>query len=98
MAVFNVSYDLYRGEQSDYRKLSSALESFPNWYHALESTWFVVADLTAKELIHFLRPYIDPPDKMIVTPIELDGGWWTNGIEAEGLQWLKGQLSPSSVA
>jgi hypothetical protein len=43
MGVFLVGYDLKHGSESDYADLINAIKTIgTDWWHCLDSTWFVV--------------------------------------------------------
>jgi hypothetical protein len=93
MPVVSVSYDLYRGNRNNYQQLFVALKSFPAWCHALESTWFVSSNWGPKEVFDYLRPHVHVNDRLCITPVTINGGWWTLGLPLNVRNWLGTQLN-----
>jgi hypothetical protein len=93
MALMAINYDLFKEPSREYRKLFAAIQGFPTWCHALESLWFVVTNRTPKEVFDILRPHLHLKDKVLVTPVQLNAGWWAQGLPDEVMQWLYKHLT-----
>ena len=93
MAVISINYDLYHEPSRAYEELFKAIRSFPAWCHALESSWLVVTDMKPKAVLDALKPYLHEKDKVVVTPLRLDAGWWSMGLSERVLDWLRNNLS-----
>jgi len=89
MASYFVSYDLNAPGQ-DYSRLFHYLKSHDTWWHHLDSTWVVVASLSAAELRDGIRNHIDSNDKVLVVKSAGVGSWY--GIAESGSKWLKDHL------
>ncbi len=85
MAVYCIGYDLMRSGK-DYKDLIPAIKTLGTWWHCLDSTWLVVTNLTAEQIVDKLSAYLDADDKMLVFPV--GSGWWSKGLSDECLQWL----------
>lgn len=91
MAVYLIGYDLRTGQ--DYSRLTSALRSFPSWWHHLDSTWIVQSDASAAAIRDWLWGFMYPNDKLLVmqhTPT-VDAAAW-QGMPQDGSEWLKAVL------
>jgi hypothetical protein len=90
MATLLVGYDLI-APGKDYKPLWERLKSYGNWWHHLDSTWIVIADLTAVQLRDELKKLIDSNDELLVVNVTGDTAAWT-GFNTKGSQWLKTNL------
>ncbi len=98
MSVLTISYDLHKEPSRQYVELEKALKAAGAWCHALESTWYVKTALQPRQMVAYLKPYLHAQDKIAVTPVALDRGWWTQGLSKEVLDWLREALTASAVA
>jgi len=81
-----VGYDLDKPGQN-YPKLETALKAFGVWWHGLDSTWIVRADLTAVQLRDHLSGLIDSNDKLLVVDITGDTAAW-RGLSTQASKWI----------
>lgn len=92
MATHLVSYDLNSPGQK-YARLIEKLESYPNWWHHLDSTWLIVTSLTAQQLRDELSPLVDRNDELLVIDVT-QRSWGANGgFSAEAIRWLKANVA-----
>jgi hypothetical protein len=84
MSVFCISYDLKSG---NYDQLIDAIKSYGLWWHQSESTWFIQANYTSRQILDNLRNYIRNGDKLIV--IQVQQNWWALGHNEEEYDWMK---------
>ena len=85
MAVFAVSYDLRK--QRNYQALYEILEG--SGVRALESFWFVEANVGAPEVRNILRRHMDQDDGLFVSTIEPGPTWASYDLLPGALEWLK---------
>jgi len=74
----------------DYDDLIEALESYPNWWHCLDSTWIITTGHTAVRVCNHLGQFTDPNDKLLVA--ELTGAAVWKGFSERASTWLKDNL------
>ena len=87
-----VGYDLRRPGQG-YSPLIKALESYPNWWHHLDSTWVIKTNDSAGTIRDNLRRHIDSNDELLVASLRGESAWY--GFDAEGSKWLSDYIEPS---
>jgi len=90
MKTYVVGYDLNKPGQN-YTKLIERLQSYPNWWHYLDSTWVIKTDWTTMQLRDDLLPYIDKNDELLVVRLEGEGAWY--GFEDKASVWLRDNLT-----
>lgn len=91
MKCYMIGYDLNKPGQ-DYKDLIEAIKRLADeWCHDLDSTWFVVTDMSAVEIRNYLSPYLDSSDKLIVAKLAGEAAWV--GFSAEVTEWLKSALT-----
>lgn len=82
-----------RSPGRDYEGLYSAIQGCGQYFHALESTWFVKSDLSANQIYECLKGYIDSNDHIVISKIEsLDMQGWMLRIFWE---WINDDTKPS---
>lgn len=81
-----MGYDLDRPGQN-YPRLEAALKAFGTWWHGLDSTWIVRADLSAVELRDQLSALVDSSDKLLVVDITADAAAW-KGFDPAASKWI----------
>lgn len=89
MTTYIVSYDLNAPGQQ-YKPLIEYLESLPNWWHHLDSTWVVVTPLSPAELRDTIGAFLDANDELLVVKSAGVGAW--RGFADRASQWLKSNL------
>lgn len=87
--VYSISYDLNRPGQ-DYDDLYRAIKGLGNWCHPLDSTWFVVCNLTATQIRDRLKSASDYTDGILITTASAPAAW--NGLSQEVSDWLNNNL------
>jgi hypothetical protein len=90
MRTLLVGYDLKKPGQN-YGPLYEKLKSYQTWWHALDSTWMVRADLTVVQLRDQLRPFIDSNDGLLVMDVTSDAAAWV-GFSQQASDWIHAQL------
>lgn len=93
MKVYQISYDLRK--QRDYAALFKRIKAYPNWCHALESTWVITSQNPAKEIRDHLAGAMDNDDGLLVTRLHGEAAW-INLVD-DISRWLKNQLTSSTV-
>jgi hypothetical protein len=87
MASYLIGYDLNKPEK-DYPKLIEAIkDNFKTWWHSLDSTWIVKADLTSVEIRDLLKAHIDKNDELLIVKLTGEAAW--TGFSTEASDWLK---------
>lgn len=86
MRTLLVGYDLNKPGQN-YEPLLEKLKSYETWWHHLDSTWLIRADLTAVQLRDALRPFIDPSDELLVIDVTADAAAWV-GFQSRAGDWI----------
>lgn len=74
VGYYLVSYDLKKKGQ-DYTKIENALENFGFSQRILTTTWIVRNGPPAKDLLSFLKGYIDDNDELFVTECTENTAW-----------------------
>ena len=91
MANILIGYDLNKQGQ-DYAKLIAKIKVLgSDWWHCLDSTWIVKAELTAVQARDALLPFIDSNDEIFVVEISGEPAAWA-GFDNECSEWLKANL------
>jgi hypothetical protein len=90
MSVYIISYDLLTPGQ-DYKKLFNALETYPAYWHILESTWIIKSSQSSRDICDDLAKHIDTNDRLVVLKLSSEGAWI--GLSDKGTEWLKNVLS-----
>lgn len=85
MKKYCISYDLRKDR--NYEELYKTIRAYRTYAHALESTWFVITNESAKEIRDKLMKIIDKDDGLIV--IELGEDWGSYGLGQNINDWLK---------
>lgn len=88
MKIYQIDYDLRK--QRDYESLYQRIKSYPNWCHALESTWLIQSDQSALQIHNHLFGVMDEDDGLLVTQITRDAAWI--GVHPKVSEWLKSEL------
>ncbi len=87
--IFLIAYDLNKGEtSSEYKRLIDQIKKLGSWAKPLESTWFVISESSASEIIDYLKKFIDSNDELLVMDVT-DDDWATMGINKEVTDWMK---------
>lgn len=87
--VYLISYDLNKPGQS-YANLYQSIKNLGSWCHPLDSTWFVVSELSATAIRDQLRLVIDQSDSLIVNEVGDQAAWY--GLSQEVSDWLKSHI------
>lgn len=86
-------YDLNKqAKSSEYEDLIKKIkETFPNYWHCLDSTWIVVTELSPTQVRDLLSPFLDSNDEMFVADITGKAAAW-RGFTGNCSTWLKDNL------
>lgn len=90
MAVYMIGYDLIKPDK-DYTNIINAIQAYGNWWHCLDSTWFVVSDMTAVAIRDDLIKHIDANDRLLVATMG-NGAAWTGSFNKNCTDWLMKNL------
>lgn len=86
MSSYILSYDL-RKPGRNYESLITAIKSYSEWAHPLESVWIVKTTRTAAEIRDDLGQHIDPNDGLIV--VSFGSSWASIGLSSNVSKWLE---------
>lgn len=87
--MYEISYDLNRPGK-DYPDLYAAIKNLGSWCHPVDSTWFIVTDLSANTIANKLKLVMDKSDALIVVQVSGQAAWF--GLSDEVNAWLKKHL------
>jgi hypothetical protein len=97
MSVFMIGYDLHEGE--DYKDLIDAIKVLgSDWWHCLDSTWFILSNSDASTIRGTLKPHLRRPDdnggdKLLVVKVATPTNWACTGAFPDDCKnWLKNNL------
>jgi len=97
MSVYLIGYDLHEGE--DYEDLINAIKAMTNnYWHCLDSTWFIVSEASAVTIRDSLKPHLRNPDstrgdKLLVVKIATSTAWACTGAFPDNCKtWLRDNL------
>lgn len=96
MPIYMIAYDLHpsashSSEGQEYDALFTALENVGTGYwDCLESTWLIITDKTAAEIVDELKPHLKDDDRLLITRYGQDAAWL--GFKDDCLTWLKDNL------
>ena len=83
--IYLITYDLNR-EGQDYQELYDSIESYREYIHPLDSTWFIHTDSSVNEVSGYLESLIDKNDYIFVCEVtENRFGWMKKSF----WKWLK---------
>lgn len=90
--LYSISYDL-RQPGRDYESLYKAIQNCGEYFHALESTWFVRSDFTANEIYERLKDYKDNNDHIVISEVQPSNqqGWMMRTF----WEWINDPSKPS---
>ena len=86
MPSYLVTYDLRRGDSSEYTDLIDAIKSYGTWARITESSWALVSDSDAKEIRDYLERFLKPNDSLLVLKSGGVAAW--RNVRARN-EWLK---------
>lgn len=86
MNVYSISYDL-RQPNRDYTSLYEEIKKIGDYFHPLESNWFVRTNWDAQDIYDKLRPYIDDNDLILIIRVDQSDkqGWMVKNF----WEWLR---------
>lgn len=91
MNTLLVAYDLNKPGKN-YSELIDAIKGLGSgWWHHLDSTWLVKADLTPVEARNRLATFIDSDDELLVINVTNRAAAW-RGFNDRGSKWIKDNL------
>lgn len=84
MVAYLVSYDL-KVPGKKYDDLYSLFKSYPDYYHVLESEWFIASDSSAQEISEAIKKVTDKSDLWFVSKITSGYYGW---LSEDAWKWL----------
>lgn len=90
ICTYMIGYDIHPTQGETYDELNEALKAYPYWWHHLDSTWFIVTDQTAREILHNLKQHMKADDQLVVMKTCGIGAW--SGCSEHGGKWLKDNI------
>lgn len=91
MSMLLIGYDLRKSGQN-YGPLIDRIKQHESWWHDLDSTWFIITDLSAKQVADDLLTYMDANDKLLVLDVSDSHIASVRGLSPEGEQWFRDNL------
>lgn len=90
MNTYLITYDL--NDAKNYTALYDAIEEISiDWCHPVDSTWFVITNKNAEQILDHLLKVTDEDDNLIVALMaKRDAAWFMPNDEA--CEWLKKNL------
>ena len=85
--LYLVTYDLVKPKQ-DYEELYEAIKQCSSqWWHYLDSTWIIVADMEIGPCVDKIRSVMDDDDKLLIVNItEASYNGW---LPSKAWEWIK---------
>jgi hypothetical protein len=74
MTCYIISFDLVK--KGDYEELYKSIKSYKKWAHITESTWSIVTDNTAEQIVDDLKKFMDPEDILFVIKSGEEADWF----------------------
>jgi hypothetical protein len=84
MKYYAISYDLNK-QDKNYDGLYDAIKNF-NYYHVMDSVWFIKTNFTSLEVYNKLKPQIDTNDFLFVSEINSN---YYGFLQKDVWNWLK---------
>ena len=82
-----IAYDVADG--ADYERLHGAIKDCGTWAHVTESTWAIVTDQSAEQIVNYLGDYVPQGSRLFVIRSGLESAW--QDVICRG-KWLKKYL------
>ena len=95
--VYAICYDLHRPGRS-YIDLHEKIANLGHWWHQLDSTWLVLTNKSADDIVRTLRSHMAPNDRLLVIKVTGDYQGW---LPEEAWKWIRKAIpsaDPRSVA
>lgn len=95
MPVLSISYDLHKEPSRAYALLEARLKQFKMYCRPTESSWFIytASVVSPQKVYDYLKPVLQVKDKIVITPVLINSGFWTQGLSAADLNWLRAALT-----
>ncbi len=88
MAIYIISYDLWREPPEVYDRLIEALETAGAW-HAQESVWLLDSPYSAQQNFDWFRQFMHRGDQMLVAELNMSNTWVTSQSTTQAcFQWI----------
>ncbi|HEX7890744.1 MAG TPA: hypothetical protein VF522_15395 [Ramlibacter sp.] len=84
MKAYLITYDL-KVPGRDYATLYTAIKSYGNWWHFLESNWIIVTNETSTQVWNRLAGTIDRSDFLLIIEVRRDSYGW---LPPEAWKWI----------
>lgn len=91
MTIYVIGYDIHPSQGQTYDALEKAIQSFPDWWHCLDSTWLVKSDLSATQVRDKVWKSMYDNDRLLVVAYAPHNSDWI-GFDAECSNWLKANM------
>jgi hypothetical protein len=82
-----VTYDLRRGDATEYQALFEAIKAIGPWCHLLESVWLVQTSLGSSQVLERLKGCLASKDSLCV--LEIGNDWATIAVSNDRVDWLR---------
>jgi hypothetical protein len=89
MPCYLITYDVRRGDRSDYEDLYQAIKQYGIWARITESSWAIVTDQSAKEIRDALLQFMHDKDRLFVLKSGVAAAWHNVMCKNE---WLRKHL------
>ena len=88
-----IGYDLNKqAKRIEYTKLIEKIkQTFPNYWHCLDSTWIIATELSVVQVRDWLSPLLDTNDELLVIDVTGKAAAW-QGFSGNCSDWLKSNL------
>lgn len=90
MTVFLIGYDLKHKDGAAYGNLEESIKALGNWWHCLDSTWFVSISSSkdAGKIRDELQIHLGKGDKLLVMKVATPTNWGSSNLPENCNQWL----------
>lgn len=91
MSKILIGYDLNKAGQDYSGLIDSIKNTFPTYWHCLDSTWIVETQSTPVEVRDWLAQFLDANDELFVVDISGKAAAWL-GFKGSCNDWLANNL------
>lgn len=85
MKAYLITYDL-KVPGKNYETLYSAIKSYGNWWHFLESNWMIVTHESSVQIWNRLAKTIDRSDFLLIIEVRRDSHGW---LPKDAWDWIQ---------
>lgn len=90
MKTLLIGYDL-NAPGRDYNDLIEHLETYPQWWHYLDSTWLIKTSEAPSAVRDRIGKFLDANDELLVLDVTSAPAAW-QGFEKRPSEWIKSNL------